>query len=130
MPGPVMLDRRAVLKGLAGVTLAIPVLEAMGKEVTEQTPRRFCALYTANGMSLPHQKNTIDEWRWFPAKEGKDFEFNKSTEPLRPFREQLSFLSGLHHPNGTKADPHMCSDMWLTGAPLHNPKPGMFNAVA
>ena len=66
----------------------------------------------------------------FPTKEGKDFEFGKSTEPLRPFREQLSFLGGLYHPNGPKADPHLCSDMWLTGAPLHNPKPGTFNSVA
>ena len=39
------LDRRAVLKGIAGTSLALPVLEAMGKEVAEQTPRRFCALY-------------------------------------------------------------------------------------
>lgn len=130
MPSPAKLDRRKVLKGLAGVTLALPLLEAMGKEVAEQQPRRFCAMYTANGMSLPSKKNGIDEWSWFPTKEGKDFEFGKSTEPLRPFREKLSFLSGLYHPNGPKADPHLCSDMWLTGAPLHNPKPGTFNAVA
>jgi hypothetical protein len=50
---PAKLDRRAVLKGLAGVTLALPVLEAMGQEVAEQTPRRFCALYTANGCRCP-----------------------------------------------------------------------------
>ena len=60
---------------------------------------------------------------------GTDFEFGKSTEPLSPFRQHLSFLGGLQHPNGLKADPHMCSDMWLTGAPLHDPKPGMFNSV-
>ena len=126
----IQLDRRAVLKGLAGVTLTLPLLEAMGKEVAARTPRRFCAMYTANGMSLPNPKHGIDEWSWFPRTEGREFEFGKSTEPLRPFREQLSFLGGLHHPNGTKADPHLCSDMWLTGAPLHNPKPGMFNSVA
>lgn len=130
MPSPLQLDRRAVLKGLAGVTLALPVLEAMGKEVVEKTPRRFCALYTANGMSLPNPSHGINEWSWFPTTEGKEFEFGKSTEPLRPFREQLSFLSGLYHANGPKADPHLCSDMWLTGAPLHNPKPGAFNSVA
>lgn len=129
MPHAPQLDRRTVLKGVAGVTLALPLLEAMGKEVAELTPRRFCALYTANGMSLPSKKNAIDEWRWFPDKEGADFEFGKSTEPLQAFRKQLSFLGGLYHPNGTKADPHLCSDMWLTGAPLHNPKPGMFNSV-
>lgn len=126
----VQLDRRAVLKGLAGVTLALPILEAMGKEIVETPPRRFCALYTANGMSLPRSGHGISEWSWFPTKEGRDFEFGKSTEPLRPFREQLSFVGGLYHENGTKADPHLCSDMWLTGAPLHNPKPGTFNTVA
>lgn len=124
------LDRRAVLQGLAGVTLALPVLEAMGKEVAAERPRRFCAMYTANGMSLPKASHGMSEWSWFPTKEGKDFEFGKSTEPLQPFREQVSFLGGLHHPNGVKADPHLCSDMWLTGAPLHNPKPGTFNSVA
>ena len=130
MGSSVQLDRRAVLKGLAGVTLSLPLLEAMGKEVAETAPRRFCAMYTANGMSLPKPKNEIDEWSWFPKTEGRGFEFGKSTEPLSPFREKLSFMGGLYHPNGTKADPHLCSDMWLTGAPLHNPKPGMFNSVA
>ena len=123
------LDRRTLLKGLAGVTVSLPLLDAMGKEVAEKGPRRFCAMYTANGMSLPNASHGIDEWSWFPKAEGTNFEFGKSTEPLKPFRQQLSFLGGLHHPNGTKADPHMCSDMWLTGAPLHNPKPGAFNSV-
>ena len=110
--------------------MALPVLEAMGKEVIESTPKRFCALYTANGMSLPKPEHGIDEWSWFPTKEvdGK-FEFGKSTEPLKPFADQVSFFGGLYHENGTKADPHVCSDMWLTGAPLHNPKPGAFNSV-
>ena len=53
MATPIKLDRRSVLKGIAGATLALPILEAMGKEVVERPPRRFCALYTANGMSLP-----------------------------------------------------------------------------
>ena len=39
-------------------------------------------------------------------------------------------MGGLYHPSGPKADPHTCSDMWLTGAPLHNPKPGTYNTVA
>ncbi len=129
MPNSLRLDRRAFLKGLGGVALALPVLEAMGAEVTDQIPRRFCAIYTANGMSLPKPEHDISEWSWFPTK-GKDgaFEFGKSTEPLTPFRSRLSFMGGLHHPNGPKADPHVCSDMWLTGAPLHNPKPGTYNS--
>ncbi|MCA9070466.1 MAG: DUF1552 domain-containing protein [Planctomycetaceae bacterium] len=124
------LDRRAFLQGLGGVALALPALDAMGTEVTEKTPRRFCALYTANGMSLPRKENGIDEWSWFPTIEKNgSFEFRKSTEPLSPFRTHLSFLGGLYHPSGPKADPHVCSDMWLTGAPLHNPKPGTYNSA-
>lgn len=131
MPGSFRLDRRAFLRGLGGVTLALPVLDAMGEEVTAQIPRRFCAIYTANGMSLPKPEHGISEWSWFPAKGANgEFEFGKSTQPLAPFRKQLSFLGGMYHPNGPKADPHVCSDMWLTGAPLHNPKPGAYNTVA
>jgi hypothetical protein len=127
---PARLDRRAFLRGVGGVALALPVLDAMGAEVAERIPRRFCALYTANGMSLPRSEHGIDEWNWFPTRqENGQFVFGKSTEPLSPFRQQLSFLGGLYHPSGPKADPHVCSDMWLTGAPLHNPKPGAYNSV-
>ncbi|MGN6544227.1 MAG: DUF1552 domain-containing protein [Aureliella sp.] len=124
------LDRRAFLQGIGGIALALPALDAMGKEVVENPPRRFCALYTANGMSLPREEHGIDEWSWFPRAErdGK-FVFGKSTEPLSLFRDKLSFLGGLYHPSGPKADPHVCSDMWLTGAPLHNPKPGTYNSA-
>jgi len=124
------LDRRAFLKGMGGMALALPVLDAMGESVTDKTPRRFCALYTANGMSLPNKSHGIDEWSWFPTAEREgQFVFGKSTEPLAPFRRQLSFMGGLYHPNGPKTDPHVCSDMWLTGAPLQNPKPGTYNST-
>jgi hypothetical protein len=130
MSNSLHIDRRAFLKGVGGVAMALPVLDAMGAEVTDQIPRRFCAIYTANGMSLPKSEHGIDDWSWFPAAESNgEFVFGKSTEPLSPFRKQLSFMGGLYHLNGPKADPHICSDMWLTGAPLQNPKPGTFNSV-
>jgi len=125
------IDRRAFIREMGGVALALPVLDAMGAEVTEQTPRRFCAIYTANGMSLPREENRLDEWSWFPrAEKDGQFVFGKSTEPLSPFRNQLSFLGGLHHPSGPKADPHTCSDMWLTGTPLYIPEREVYNSVA
>lgn len=128
--GALQLDRRAFLRGLGGAVLALPVLEAMGATVNESVPRRFCALYTANGMSLPKSEHGISEWSWFPSvdREG-GLVLGKSTAPLAPFRKQISFLGGLHHPSGVKSDPHVCSDMWLTGAPLHSPKPGTYNSV-
>ncbi len=124
------MDRRAFLQGIGGMALALPALDAMGASVTEQAPRRFCALYTANGMSLPRSENQLDEWSWFPtAEKNGEFVFGKSTEPLSPFRQSLSFMGGLHHPSGPKADPHTCSDMWLTGAPLHNPQREVYHSV-
>src|SRR3954449_10909040 len=101
MTRSLQLDRRAFLKGIGGVALALPVLDVMGAEVTGQIPRRFCAIYTANGMSLPKSENGLNEWSWFPTAESNgEFVFGKSTEPLAAFRKQLSFMGGLYHPNG------------------------------
>jgi len=124
------IDRRAFLKGLGGATLALPVLDIMGAAAVDPLPRRFCAIYTANGMSLPLKDHGISEWSWFPQTAANgEIVFGKSTAPLLPFRKQISFMGGLYHPNGPKADPHTCSDMWLTGAPLQNPKPGTYNTA-
>ena len=124
------IDRRAFLKGLGGATLALPVLDIMGAAAVDPLPRRFCAIYTANGMSLPLKDHGISEWSWFPQTAANgEVVFGKSTAPLLPFRRQISFMGGLYHPNGPKADPHTCSDMWLTGAPLQNPKPGTYNTA-
>ena len=130
MQNQLKLDRRSVLKGLAGVVLPLPLLEAMGEEVVGKPPRRFCAIYSANGMSLPEEKHGIADWNWFPRqnKDGK-FIFGKSNAPLNPYRDQGSLLGGLAHANGPRNDPHVCSDMWLTGAPLHDPKPGQYNTM-
>ena len=125
------VDRRAVLKGLAGTALALPLLEAMGDEVAGEPPRRFCAVYTANGMALPRAELGIDEWFWFPRTDADGrLQLGRSTEPLQPFVDRLSFFGGLAHTNGPKADSHICSDMWLTGAPLQSPRPGTFNSVS
>ena len=109
--------------------MVLPTLEIMAGEGTA-VAAGACEIYTANGMALPNPQNGIGEWSWFPSAPGRDFVFGKSTEPLSPYRDRLSFLGGLYHPSGPKADPHVCSDMWLTGAPLHNSKPGTYNSVS
>ena len=125
------LHRRAFLAGTGGMSLALPALDAMGASVTDEAPRRFCALYTANGMSMPRAEHGIPEWSWFPTQDDKgQLVYGKSTEPLAPFRDRISFFGGMYHPNGPKNDPHICSDMWLTGAPLQNPRPGTFNTAS
>ncbi len=71
MTSSLPIDRRAFLKGVGGIVLALPVLDAMGAEVADEIPRRFCAIYTANGMSLPQAEHGIDEWSWFPRAENR-----------------------------------------------------------
>ncbi|MEZ6045266.1 MAG: hypothetical protein R3C11_06725 [Planctomycetaceae bacterium] len=71
MADPLHLNRRSVLKGSLLDDLALPVLEAMGREVSQKIPRRFCALYTANGMSLPKAEHEIQDWHWFPQETGR-----------------------------------------------------------
>ena len=125
------IDSRTTLKGIAGIALSLPFLEIMAKDKSAlDVPKRFCGLYTANGMSLPNEKHKIPEWNWFPHQTGRNFKLNKSTQPLEKFRRDLTFFGGFAHGSGPKADPHTCSDMWLTGAPLHNPKPGTYNTVS
>src|SRR3954467_12365119 len=97
------LDRRAFLSGAGGMALALPTLDAMGDTVTGEIPKRFCAIYTANGMALPRAEHGIPEWNWFPGA-GADggLIYGKSTEPLLPYRDKISFFGGMYHPNGPK----------------------------
>ncbi|NQZ59418.1 MAG: DUF1552 domain-containing protein [Lentisphaeraceae bacterium] len=87
-------------------------------------PKRFCALYSGNGLSFPENNLGIPPWNWFPRKINNQYQFSQSTEPFDKFRNELTFIDRLRHKNGPLADPHSCSDMWLTGAPLHKPKLG------
>lgn len=85
------LSRRTVLRGL-GAAVSLPLLDAMVPSLTAlqrtpaQPPLRFGAVYVPNGV-IPGQ--------WFPATDGKAFEFSPSLKPLEKFRDQLLVVSGL-----------------------------------
>ncbi len=113
------------------MALALPVLDAMGAEVTEQIPRRFCALYTANGMSLPKAEHGLQRVELVSRRgQQRRVRLRQVDRAARAVPEASSASwAGSTIPNGPKADPHVCSDMWLTGAPLQNPKPGTYNSA-
>lgn len=84
------LPRRTFLRG-AGVTLALPLLDAMVPAFaiagTAATPlSRMGFFYVPNGMFLPN---------FHPAATGSAFELTPVLKPLEPFRDQLTVLSGL-----------------------------------
>lgn len=85
------ISRRTVLRGL-GVSLALPWLEAMvpssvlGAAVPVKTPTRMAFLYVPNGMLMED---------WTPVKEGADYELTKTLMPLKPYKDDLTVLTGL-----------------------------------
>ena len=85
------LPRRTVLRGL-GATIALPFLDAMTPALVRASQRtkpahRFLAFYVPNGMAMEY---------WSPKGEGSGFELSPILEPLRPFRDQMLVLSGIH----------------------------------
>lgn len=112
------LDRRTLLRG-AGASLALPFLECMGETATaRQLPKRFCSMYFPYGASTPPDKHEDRNWGFLPTGEGRDFAFTESTKPLEAFRDQVTFLQGLSHPNGRSMGGHDTADIFLTAAKL------------
>jgi hypothetical protein len=83
------LPRRTVLRGL-GATLSLPLLDAMfpvGSAAQVRKPiHRFQTFYVPNGMAMQH---------WLPTATGRDFALTPILEPLAPYRDQVTILSGL-----------------------------------
>ena len=85
------IPRRTFLRG-AGVTLALPLLEAMLPAATPlgQTAaapvKRFVGIWHPHGASPGY---------WSPLTEGSGHEFSYITKPLEPFRDRVVLISGL-----------------------------------
>ena len=104
------LSRRSILKG-AGVTLALPLLDAMnpvfGKaSKLSSSPKRFVAMNAALGFHGPSL---------FPEKEGKDYKSTPYLEILDDFRSDFTLFSGLSHANQQGSSGHASEMTWLTG---------------
>jgi len=120
MPGPSWhLDRRTFLRG-AGLSLALPWLEAMSHaDAPAQRPKRFCAFFFGNGVALP-ARNRPDhqDWHWFPHTAGADYRLTRSLEPLAPHRADMTIFGGLSHPTSRLLVGHNTVDVWLSGADI------------
>jgi hypothetical protein len=103
------LSRRTILRGV-GASLALPLLDSM---VPAQTPlaktaasprSRLCCIEMVHGSA----GSTVDgsnKHYWSPEKEGADFEFTQTLEPLAPFRDYITVISDTDlRPAGAFAD--------------------------
>src|SRR4029077_8862692 len=82
-------------------------------------PKRFCALFFANGVALPEPtRPDYQDWHWFPHTDGADYRLTRSLEPLAPHRADMTILGGLSHPTSRQLVGHNTADVWLSGADI------------
>ena len=107
MSTPHRISRRTFLRG-AGVTLALPLLEAMIplRAAAALPPRRMICINTTLGLHTPNL---------FPATAGKDYVLTPYLEAIQDFRKEFTIISGLSHPEVDGG--HTAEWSYLTAAP-------------
>jgi hypothetical protein len=106
------ISRRTMLKGV-GASIALPLLDAMNPAATAwaatpagSAPKRFAFIGFPHGAIMD---------RWSPAQTGRDFQMSSILEPLEPFREHLTIVSGLRNKPGETPEPHAyIESTWLS----------------
>jgi hypothetical protein len=99
------ISRRTVLKG-AGVTLALPFLEAMVPAATALAQTAANPKLRGGFFYIPHgavqfdTKLGPDADRWTPSGSGASFKLNTITGPLEPFKKYVSTIGNLDNPAG------------------------------
>jgi len=120
IPSP-PLNRRAFLRG-AGVTLALPFLEAMqplfGAQAGTAIPRRMVCIQTNMGI-LPQF--------FFPETAGRDYPPSAYLERLKTHRDQITVFSGVSYPGVDGG--HTAQKCFLTGTP-HPARGGFRNGIS
>jgi len=93
------LARRTLLRG-AGVSIGLPLLDAMAAAATPEPPpvRRLGFIMYPLG---------VDQARWKPKGEGASYVFSEALAPLAPHRSKFTVISGLSSdPDRSKAGFH------------------------
>jgi hypothetical protein len=104
------LSRRAVLRG-AGVTIALPLLDAMLPAGTAWADTAAAPAPRLGFIYFPHGA-LQDQWQ--PQAVGRDFDFPFILQPLEPFRDYVTVVSGLRNKGGESASPHgIIEETWL-----------------
>ncbi|WP_224242184.1 DUF1552 domain-containing protein [Hyalangium gracile] len=82
------MSRRTLLRGLAGVGIALPFLEAMeAQAATAAAPKRFVFVFSANGTIPPN---------WTPTGTETAFTLGSILAPLNEFKSKLLILDNLN----------------------------------
>ncbi|MCI0463931.1 MAG: DUF1552 domain-containing protein [Gemmataceae bacterium] len=112
------MNRRHFLRA-AGVSLALPWLDALAQTPAAGPPRRMVCICTPLGLHPPY---------FFPQQAGRDYQFTPYLEPLREFRNDFTVISGLAHPEVGPSHDSIFS--FLTAAPHPERRAGFRNSVS
>jgi hypothetical protein len=114
------LSRRTVLRG-AGVTLALPLLDAMIPAATAlaQTaaiPRmRMGFFYIPHGAIMGNTSHGPEMDRWTPSGSGADFKLSPITASLEPFKRYVTSIGNLENKAMVGGVHSLAPATWLSG---------------
>jgi hypothetical protein len=115
------IPRRSFLRG-AGVSLGLPLLDAMGELLPAASPAAASGVNKAGSLQAPVRMACLyfpnGVWRpsWFPEKSGADYELTPSLQPLARHRDNLLVFSGLDKKHSHGGDGHYAKTAnFLTG---------------
>jgi hypothetical protein len=111
------MNRRHFLRA-AGVTLALPWLEARGVEAASR--RRLVCLCAPLGLHPAY---------FFPEKAGADYASTPYLDVLQAFRNDFTVVSGLSHAGQNPGFAHQAAASFLTGASGAG-RPGFHNEIS
>lgn len=109
------LSRRAMLRGAAGIAIALPWLEIMGTPRVARAggaARRLVTVYTPGGTVID---NGAGENRWRPTGTETDFTLSPILAPLEPIRSKLLVMDGLRMMSAVGEQHQAGIIAWLTG---------------
>ncbi len=94
-----LASRRHFLRSASGVCLSLPLLPSLSRgsakaadaALAAASPKRLAYLYVPNGVNTS---------LWDVKGTGRDYELSPTLQPLAPFRDQFSVLSGLDQKPG------------------------------
>jgi hypothetical protein len=106
------VSRRTILKGV-GATIALPLIDAMHPAATAwaqspagAAPKRFAFIGFPHGAIMD---------KWSPKDTGPGYTMSPILEPLEPFRQHMTIVSGLRNKPGETPEPHQyIESTWLS----------------
>jgi len=118
------LHRRTVLRGM-GASIALPLLDAMIPAATALAKTAAAPKPHMMFVYFPHGA-IMDKWT--PDKVGKDFDIKPILEPLAPFKNQLTIISGTENKHAAGPVHAITPGTWLsavTPRASHDPYGGI-----